>query len=666
MKAGLQHQEQNNKSMAPAGAATAPPTAVPDEPLDGAALEPDRPTPRQESSAGNRIGELLVQEGYITSEQLRYALRIQTKLASRKTLTAILQELHFVTAESIRTMLRSCAVKIPLGALLVELGCIRESDLQMALAMQAEKPGTRLGQILVEGQIIAEDELVEMISYQLGFENFNPDLFPPEPDWLRIAPAAWLRTNQCVPLGRRDGAVLVAFADPLDNQTVEAARRFFGSQMVAGIALREEIQQAINRMESARVRGASIVASESVIVQSVNDALVEAADNAVSDIHIEPMKDRLRLRFRKDGVLVPYKEFPLDMLPSLISRIKIMASVDIAEKRRHQDGRITFEHKGIPLDIRVSTYGTIYGEATVMRLLNNSKQLLNIREIGMAPAILQRYLEDGLEAPSGVIIITGPTGSGKTTTLYASVQHLNNPATSIITAEDPVEYVIEGISQCSINQKINVTFEDTLKHMMRQDPDVIVIGEIRDLFSAETAIQAALTGHKVLTTFHTEDSIGGLLRLLNMNIEAFLISSTVVSVVAQRLLRRLCPHCSEPQPLSQQQIRQLGFEPREAATLSFKIGRGCSRCRFRGYTGRIPVFELLVLDELVKDAILARKPSYEIRRISLESTGLVTLLEDAVYKGANGLTSCEEIIRNVPRLSKPRSLGELHRLLGNN
>jgi type IV pilus assembly protein PilB len=340
-----------------------------------------------------------------------------------------------------------------------------------------------------------------------------------------------------------------------------------------------------------------------------------------------------------------------------------MSSIDISEKRRHQDGRILFDYRGNPLDIRVSTYGTIYGEAIVMRLLNNRDQLLDIRDIGMASPVVNRYIEDALDSPSGVIIITGPTGSGKTTTLYASISYLNKLDTSIITAEDPVEYIVEGISQCSINPKINVTYEDTLKHIVRQDPDVIVIGEIRDLFSAETAIQAALTGHKVLTTFHTEDSIGGLLRLLNMNIEAFLISSTVISVVAQRLVRRVCPHCAKDHVLTAYEVRRLGYEPRDAIGMTFKIGAGCAKCRFRGYNGRVAVFELLVLNEMVKDAIIARKTSYEIRRISVESSGLVTLLEDAIHKAAGGLTTYEEIIRKIPRLSKPRTLQAIQQRL---
>ena len=316
------------------------------------------------------------------------------------------------------------------------------------------------------------------------------------------------------------------------------------------------------------------------------------------------------------------------------------------------------------MDIRVSIYATIHGENIVMRLLNNREALMSVKDIGMTPRMLELLLRDALDAPSGVVMVTGPTGSGKTTTLYAAVNYLNDANTSIITAEDPVEYVIDGISQCSINAKINVSYADTLKHIVRQDPDVIVIGEIRDTFSAEVAINAALTGHKVLTTFHTEDSIGGLIRLLNMNIEAFLISSTVVSVVAQRLVRRVCPRCAEDHVLTPHELARLGYQPAEAAGLTFKRGRGCPACRHMGYRGRVAVFELLVLNELVRDAVLSRKTAYEIRRVCIEASGLVTLVEDGIAKAAAGLTTFEEIIRQLPRLSRPRPIGELRRLLG--
>jgi type IV pilus assembly protein PilB len=314
--------------------------------------------------------------------------------------------------------------------------------------------------------------------------------------------------------------------------------------------------------------------------------------------------------------------------------------------------------------MRVSFYITIHGEKIVLRLLNRKGELLDIKELGMSPRMLERFCLDAIDVPNGVMIVTGPTGSGKTTTLYSCVNYLNDMQSSIITAEDPVEYVIDGISQCSINPKIGLTFEETLRHIVRQDPDVIVLGEIRDAFSAETAIQAALTGHKVLTTFHTEDSIGGLVRLLNMNIEAFLISSTVVCVVAQRLLRHVCPACAEPYIPTSIEMSRIGYSGNDLIGAEFRIGRGCKECRFTGYRGRVGIFELLVMNEMVKDAILTKKSSYEIRRISIETSGLVTLLEDGLVKAAKGLVSLQEVLRQLPRLGKPRPLHELRRLLG--
>ena len=402
------------------------------------------------------------------------------------------------------------------------------------------------------------------------------------------------------------------------------------------------------------------------MVGIINKLFDDAMTQGASDIHIEPLKDRLRIRFRNDGVMMLHQEFPIDIAPQLSSRIKVISQADIAEKRRHQDGRILYESRlhGFNLDMRVSFFITIFGEKIVLRLLNKKETIPDVSQIGMAPRMLDQFVADALDTPSGVMIITGPTGSGKTSSLYGCLGYLNNINTCIVTAEDPVEFVIEGVAQCSINAKIGVTFEETLRHIVRQDPDIIVLGEIRDTFTAETAIEAALTGHKVLTTFHTEDSIGALLRLRNMQIEPFLISSTITCVVAQRLLRRVCNDCAQTYIPTPVEYGRLGFSAKDLAGAQFRAGRGCKQCRFTGYRGRTAIFELLVMNEPVKEAVMLNKSASEIRRLSMETSGMVTLFEDGLVKAASGLVSIQEVLRDLPRISLPRPLNELKRILG--
>jgi type IV pilus assembly protein PilB len=467
-----------------------------------------------------------------------------------------------------------------------------------------------------------------------------------------------------IPIHRKKNTILVAFTDPLDRKDLDAARQVFGPDITPAFALRSSITETIQKMKAGVKARKTIDVIDDSVIGLVDNIITDATNQNASDIHIEPMSDRLRVRFRLDGVLIHYKDFGRQIIPTLSSRLKVMCHADIAEKRRHQGGRILFEQDGLRVDLRLSFYITIFGENIVIRLLNRQNNIIAIDEIGMYPRVFERFKEKALNRPSGVVMVTGPTGSGKTTTIYSCIDYLNSPQMSILTAEDPVEYVIEGIAQCSIDPKVNVTFEETLRHIVRQDPDIVVIGEIRDPFSAEVAVQAALTGHKVLTTFHTEDSIGGLIRLLDMDIEAFLVSSTVVSVVAQRLLRKPCSVCATDYQPTISELRRIGYTPDELAGASFVLGKGCAKCRHTGYNGRTAVLELLVLDELVRDAILERKTSHEIRQISMGSTGLVTLLEDGILKASDGITTIAEVLRCLPQLQKPRPLEELRRLTG--
>jgi type IV pilus assembly protein PilB len=614
-------------------------------------------------SGTSAIADLLLAEGVLDEDRLRYALRVKEKLTRQVPLLEVLKQLGLVSSEQAREVLRKNRLSIRMGTLLIELGLLTSSQLQAALALQKESPGKRLGEVLVENHFVSEEQLVDTLSLQLGFPLYDDEMIEIDRRLARRAPTEWYRTHECLPIREEDGQILVAFTDPMNEERVDAVRRLFGPRILPGIARKMTIAAAIDRLDAAK-SPASAQAAESSVVRLADDLIERAIKEGASDIHIEPMKDKLRVRFRQDGVLVPVMQLAKDMAAPLSSRLKIMAEADIAERRRHQDGRMLFRADHGDLDMRVSFYVTIHGEKIVMRLLNNRGMLLNIDELGMYSRMRQQFREEVLDVPSGVVLVTGPTGSGKTTSLYAAINYLNDVNTSIITAEDPVEYVIDGISQCSINPKIAITYERTLRHIVRQDPDVIVIGEVRDKFSAETAVQAALTGHKVLTTFHTEDSIGGLLRLLNMDIEAFLISSTVVCVVAQRLVRRVCPHCAEKHQLSADELRRLGYRGKDVRRLEFRRGAGCPACRHTGYRGRTAIFELLVLNEMIKDALIGRKTSYEIRRISVETTGLVTLLEDGIVKATRGLTSFEEIIRKLPRVQAPRPIEELYRLEG--
>lgn len=611
------------------------------------------------------IARLLLSENIISEQQLAYTVRVRSKLTTAKTMVDSLIDLGYLSHDTLQDTLRNNRINIRLGDFLVELGYLRDTDLKQALGMQAESNGKlRLGEILVERGFIEDRKLLEALSYQMGYPLIELSFVAIDRTLLSIIPMAICRELDIVPVRREESFILLALSDPLDQKSHECAQKFLGDKARFAIASKESIRSTLIALE--RSSNQPILSDENTIIGMINSLLDDAILEGASDIHIEPMRDRLRVRFRLDGVMHHHKDFPIEIAPQLSTRIKVMAQADIAEKRRHQDGRMLFKSHmhGIDLDLRISIFITIYGEKIVMRLLNNKTSLLDIKEIGMSPRMLEHFIYEAVEVPTGVMIITGPTGSGKTCTLYSCVNYLNDVNTSIITAEDPVEIVIEGVAQCSINAKIGVTFEETLRHIVRQDPDVIVLGEIRDHFSAETAIQAALTGHKVLTTFHTEDSIGGLIRLMNMEIEAFLISSTVVCVVAQRLLRRVCPDCAEPYIPTPLDLSRLNVTVNDLVGAEFKLGRGCKACRFSGYRGRVGVFELLVMNEMVKNAILNKKSSYDIRKISIETSGMVTLLEDGLVKGARGEISMKEIISDLPRLGKPRSLAELRRISG--
>ena len=607
----------------------------------------------------------LLKGGYLTDKQIDYACRVQSKLEVQRPLLQVIKELKFITDEQTKKALREKPISARIGSLLEEMGHISPSDLRRTLAIQAEEKSKRkIGEILVDQQLVEEQVLVETLSLQHGLPYIEPDWDTIDHKLFARVPLKWYDAHPLLPVRKHGSKIIVAFADPMNPDEHQIARQVFGENIIPAIACKSAIKEVVMKAQRGEMKKQTSAMDEQFVVRLVDDIILAAIQRDASDIHLEPLTDQLRVRFRQDGVLTHFEDFPLETAPAVANRIKVLCEVDITEKRRHQGGRFFFDHADGKLDLRASFYVTVHGEKIVLRLLNRHGQLREIEDIGLTAGMSQRFLAEALDLPSGVLLFTGPTGCGKTTTVYSCLHHILNPQMSIVTAEEPVEYVIDGISQCSINPKIGLTYEETLRHILRQDPDVIVIGEIRDNFSAEVSVQAALTGHKVLTTFHTEDSVGGLIRLLNMNIEAFMIASTVVSVMSQRLLRKVCPTCHTPYKPSKHELQRIGYRPNDMVGTKLKKGRGCAKCQQTGYKGRVGIFELLIVDELVRDAVLERRTSKELRKISIESAGLLTLLEDGIVKAADGGTTFDELLRSLPRLQTPRPLPELRRLIG--
>jgi len=626
-------------------------------------------TDKKNSMGEEKLGKIifyLLKGKHLTKENINYAKRIQKKLVPPKPLLEVLKELEYVNDEKITHAITVNRDNLKIGTLLVDLGLISRKDLDDALRTQyEEKNKKKIGDILIDNRVIDEKGLIEILSLQMGFPFLEPEFMELDHDLFNQVPYKLFMQNKFIPVKKQGENVLVAFSDPLHKPTIDSARKIFKKEIDIAISKKDSIDFAIQKMIREQNKDKKpLTMDDESIVGIVNTIIINAIRAKASDIHIEPMVDRFRVRFRIDGILHHIKDYAKDMMPMIASRIKILTELDIAEKRRHQGGRINFHFGEYQVDLRVSTYVTVHGEKIVFRIIDKMNKLLTVEELGMPPRMLDNFTSRSLDAPSGVLIVTGPTGSGKTSTVYSCIEHLNSIETSIITAEDPVEYVIDGVGQCSINAKLNLTFEETLRHIVRQDPDIIVIGEIRDFFSADVAVQAALTGHKVLTTFHTEDSIGALIRLVNMNIEPFLISSTINCILAQRLLRKICPHCKKKEAIGTKELKLLGFHGGELSGGTFYKGDGCGHCRNSGYSGRVAVHEMLLMEEHVRDAVLKNATSHELRDISLQHAGLVTLMESGIYKASKGITTIGEVLRCLPKLSLPRPLAEVKRLLG--
>ncbi len=626
---------------------------------------PNKPKPAisLEKVPGIRFAKILLNNNIISQSKIEKAIRVQQKLGGNRLLSAIFIELGIISDDEHRRVIRNHGREFRLGELVVELGYISLEQLDQALQAMPSMPGKRMGEIMLSLELINERQLAQALSEQLALPLQHIELDMIDKALLSQFSLRFLHNNLMIPYHESETKVSIICADPLNEAAIREIGQKRNKQAEVSIGIQSMLESLFSKL-TARSKQTNGDEQDDPIVEIVDGILLSAIRDYASDIHIEPLQENVRIRFRMDGVLIHKMDLPNEMAHKVVARIKVLSEMDIADSRKHQDGRMAQTVHGIDVDFRVSTYVTTFGENLVMRILRRDGGIRSIDKINMNPGLLERFKHEVLDVPTGVVLITGPTGSGKTTTLYSAIDYLNRPSTKIITLEDPVEYVVDGIMQCSVDVKAGRSFEDSLKAIVRQDPDVIVLGEIRDQMSAEVAVQAALTGHKVLTTFHTEDSIGGLLRLMNMGIESFLISSTVVSILAQRLIRTICPDCRQAYMPNKRIAKLIGLDDEVLKNHTFYRGTGCGTCYGTGYHGRTTLHELLVLNEEVREAILEEKTSHEIRQISCDSTNLLSLMEDGLYQVMHDKTTVEEVYRITPRSLSNRSVTEICRMMG--
>lgn len=624
-----------------------------------------------------KVGEILVLEGIVTEEQLEEALEYQRAEELPIPLGEVCINLKYISRSDLRKLLRKYQANIQLGELLINMGLIDEEQLEEAL-QHKEITNDKLGTILLELEYITEAALVEAVSIQLGYPKILPNIAMIDKTLMKGLSSAFLKKNKSLPAFKENDVLTIIMSDPLDDETLELLQRHFKCEIEPAVATSDDIIKTIDMYfegveygpddttKDLVIGDVTLHRGEDSIVEVVNFIITNAIIDEASDIHIEPQESKVRIRYRIDSILQHKTDLPKSMASPLASRIKVLCKLDIAERRRHQDGRIEARVQNKEVDLRVSTYASMWGESIVIRLLPRSTGLIDLNVLGFTPHHLSLF-KSILDRPSGIMLVTGPTGSGKTTTLYSSVAYLTEQNKKIVTAEDPIEYTIEGITQGQLDKKLGLTYSDFLKSMLRQDPDVLMIGEIRDSVAAEAVVEASLTGHKVLTTFHTDDTTGALLRLLDMGIETFLISSTVISVLAQRLVRNLCPKCKKEYKPGPEILEQFGVvRLHDSDNVTFYEPKGCHSCRYNGYKGRIAIHEILKVNDAIRDAIIARSTSHEIRGTAREEGDLISMREDGFYKATQGLTTLEELIRltvkNEVDEKTPRDFEELKAL----
>jgi type IV pilus assembly protein PilB len=619
-----------------------------------------------------KLGEILIAQGLITNEQLVEALQVHKRTGV--SLGTVLVNLGYITDDDLTSVL-GAQIQLDqrkrIGEVLIDQGLITEDQLQLGLEEQ-KKTRLQLGKCLVQLGYISDNKLVDVLSAQLDVQHVVLENFNFNRTLVGLIPEDMARRYKAIALFEKDGVLTIAMADPTNLRTIDHLKFKTGKEIDAVIASEKSIVAAIDKNYSTSVEqmsellGAVHVDELDVvkhdeeedadrltdeegkqIVKLVNLIIIQAVNENASDIHIEPMDNFVRLRYRIDGELQERNPVPLQLRAQITSRMKIMAGMDIAEKRRPQDGHIEIRHQGRNIDLRVSTFPVMtrnrgVNEKMVLRIIDQAANQLTLDQLGFLPAMLKQF-DDLVRQSDGIVLVTGPTGSGKSSTLYAALGRVNlyyENKKNIVTMEDPVEFVLEGINQGQINVKAGFNYDDGMRSILRQDPDIVMVGEMRDKQTCEMAIQAALTGHMVYSTLHTNDSASAFTRLLDMGIEPFLISSTVRGVLAQRLIRRICSKCREPHREDPDVLRDLGLR----SDITLYKGKGCRNCNNSGYRGRTGMFELLTPDSTVKKMILEHRSSDEIKDYCVAKGGFDTLRKDGLRKAADGITTIEQVL----------------------
>ena len=551
-----------------------------------------------------------------------------------------------------------------LGEILVEWGAVSPAGIEEAL-QHAQKEALRIGEALIGLGLADEEDVTKALASQYDMEYIDLEKHSVNPSDRSIIPMDLIRKHLVVPIGKENGRLKVIISDPLDLDTLDMLRFRLNCEVEPCLASRTKLRNYVEQFTRSNmsideaVRGvqaaqaadvADVVAGEeeldenaAPIVRLVTMIITEAVNNRASDIHIEPMANRVRVRYRIDGVCIERDNIPKRMQGPVLNRFKIMAKIDLAQRRMPMDGRIKMLISGQDIDFRVSSLPAYHGESIVLRILRPDSVRLGIPALGFEQDDYQRFLGI-IKRPNGIFLVTGPTGSGKTTTLYAAVNELNRPDRKIITAEDPVEYNFTGVNQVQVNEAIELTFSKILRSMLRQAPNIILVGEIRDMEVAEVAIQAALTGHLVFSTLHTNDAPSAITRLIDMGVKPFLVASSIQAVMAQRLIRVICPECKEVYPNPDPRLlRMLGFRDDEVSGITFYRGKGCNNCQGSGYRGRQGIFELMELDSTIKELAFNRAQLKDLRRAA-RSSGMRTLLDDGKIKIRRGITTPEEVL----------------------